>query len=305
MNCPVCSAQSTVIGEAVDFVSSKLVGISWCPHCDLKFAPIERTREIYDELYSSGKLGYHHDKTKDNLSLRKLINKDVSFTAVYDNLPDSKHLDILDVGCSYGYLTNALRKLGHNAKGIDVSAQAIDYSRKIYGDFFDTKEVESVKGSFDMIIAIELIEHLTDPLKFVKKCAELLKPGGKLIITTPNKDFYSRKTVWMTNPPPVHNYWFGGRTMEVMAKSAGLKMELLPHHKYLMRYDNQNLLVNWIRYRNQKQGIFSLKPSTAKRGFIKTVLRSIVLSKPVKEVSNFLFSLRPVTRTLAVMMTKT
>jgi len=279
-----------------------LVRVFSCRRCGLKFVPIEDTRDIYDRLYKSGELGYHHDKSKDNASLPKLIRKDVSFAAVYDNLPVSESLDILDVGCSYGYLTNALRKLGHNARGIDISVQAVEYSKKMYGDFFENKEIEDVEGSYNMIIAIELIEHLARPFKFVKKCAELLKPGGKLIITTPNQDFYSKGTVWMTNPPPVHNYWFGRRSMEALAGKAGLKMELLPHYKYLMRYDNQNLLINRFRYRNQKKGVFTYQSKERSRSG--NFLRNIILSGPVKGLSNLIFSIRPVSRTLAVMMTK-
>lgn len=305
MNCRICLYPVKFAGQTADYFNKADVNIYYCARCDIKFASTNSfTSEIYDKVYSSGELGYHHDETKDKLSLEELARKDINFVAVADSLsPDP--LDILEVGCGYGYLTNALNQLGHRARGVDVSRKAIAYAKEIYGDYFEQKEVTEVVGSYDMIIGVELIEHLMDPKGFVKKCTELLKPNGKLIITTPNKDFYNKKTLWMTSPPPIHLFWFGKKAMETMAKNAGLEMRVLPYHKYLMKYDNQNLLVNWLRYRNQKQGVFTSTAIATERGHIRSVLRSIVLSKSIKEISNLIFSFRPVTRTLAVMMTKT
>ncbi len=303
MNCRICSSPAKKVGETLSYFNS-VVKVYYCEFCDLKFVPIfSLAREIHNELYSLGDLGYHHDKTKDNLSLEELIYKDISFAAVAHNLPARRPLDVLDVGCGYGYLTNALNKMGLQAKGIDIAGQPIAYAKKIYGNHFEQKEVTDVKGSYDMIIGIEVIEHLSDPTGFIKKCAELLKPGGKLILTTPNKDFYNRNTVWMTNPCPIHLYWFGKKAMAVVAEKAGLEMKVLPHHEYLAKYDNVNLLVDWLRYRNQKSAIFKTEPAT-KWSRLKGILRFIALAGPVKGICNFLFSFRPVTRTLAVVMTK-
>lgn len=300
-SCRICSSTARTIGETTSYFNSK-VGVFYCGRCDLKFVPITSfPRELYDKLYSLGDLGYHPDKTKDNLSLEELARKDPSLAAVAENLPPPGS-DILDVGCGYGYLTNALRKMGMRVQGVDVASEPIAYAKKLYGDFFEQKEATDLSGSYDMIIGIELIEHLTDPLGFVKKCAELLKPGGKIILTTPNKDFYNRRTVWLTNPCPIHLYWFGRRAMRELAARVGLEMRVLPTHRYLMKYDNVNLPVNWLRYHNQKSAKFA--PGTAKRSGLKSFVRSIGLSRPVKGIANFLYGIRPVTRTLAVMMTK-
>lgn len=304
--CSICLTPTKLIGETVDYFLRSSTQVHYCEQCDLKFVPVSSfTTEIYDELYSSAELGYHHDVTKDNLSLEELIQKDINFAAVFDSL-EYDSLDILEIGCGYGFLTNALKRLGHRVKGIDVSCRAIEYARKMYGEHFEQKEITTIDGLFDLIIAIEVIEHIRDPYECIKKCAKLLKQGGKLIITTPNKDYYKKSAVWVTNPPPVHLYWFGKKAMEIMAKRAGLEMQVLPMHKYLMRYEkNRNLLLERIRYRNQMAAL--LKPSAARKNATQGVLstlNSIALCTPIKETANFLYSLMPVTKTLALTMTK-
>ncbi len=302
--CRICQSPAEIAGRTLSYYDFA-VDVYHCKNCDSKFIPIAASSpKFYDGLYSSGNLGYHRDETKDNLSLEELIYKDVSFAAVSDNLPPSgPPLNILDVGCGYGYLTNSLKQLGHRVKGIDISGRAITVAKELYGNYFEQKEITEVSGFYDMIIGIELIEHLPDPKGFVGKCAELLRPGGKLILTTPNKDFYNKSTVWMTNPYPVHLYWFGRKAMAALAESAGLNLKILPYHEYLAKYDNVNLLVDWLRYKNQKSAMLG-SATVAKRSRLKSVLRTIALAEPIKMISNFIFSFRPVTRTLAVVMTK-
>ena len=305
MNCRICLSPAEFAGKTNSYWNTD-ANVYRCAHCDVQFVFVDSfTPAIYDELYSSGDLGYQHDKSKDNLLLAELIYRDINFAAVADSFSRaSGSLDVLEIGCGYGYLVNALNQLGHRAYGIDISDKAIAYAKKIYGDHFATKEIDDVEGSFDTIIGIEVIEHLPDPAGFVKKCAKLLKSKGKLIITTPNKDFYNKNTVWMTNPPPVHLFWLGKAAMETMARGAGFAIEMLPYHKYLEQYDKQNLLINWLRYRNQTQAVMEPAPKQKERSRAKNALRSVALSAPVKGISNFLFSFRPVSRTLAVLMTK-
>lgn len=304
-NCRVCSSSTKVVGETTSYPNSR-VDVHYCGDCDAKSVSVgPLSKELYDTLYFSGDVGYHHDRTMDGLSLESLISRNVAYAAIAENLP-ARNSRILEVGCGYGYLTNALNKLGMRTKGIDIAEGPVAYANRTYGDYFEVKDIPEIKdSSYDMIVGMEVIEHLPDPMKFMEQCHERLRPGGRLILTTPNKDFYNRKSVWVTNPPPIHLYWFGKKSMEKMARKAGFTMEVLPHYAYLAKYDTVNLLVDWLRYKNQKAARIAPTVSiSSQRSYLKSIVRSMALAKPVKGVSNFLFSFRPVTRTLIVMMTK-
>jgi SAM-dependent methyltransferase len=61
----------------------------------------------------------------------------------------------------------------------------------------------------------------------VRGALRLLRPGGKLLITTPDRDGFDPGDRWRTDPPPVHFHWFGRRSMEVIADRLGVDVELL------------------------------------------------------------------------------
>ncbi len=100
---------------------------------------------------------------------------------------------VLDVGCGPGTLLGILGD-DHDSVGIDVSQQQIEYARRVYGNahrsFFDCapSQLPGDLEPFDAITAVELIEHLPPDLveDTIRQATERLRPGGKLVLTTPN-----------------------------------------------------------------------------------------------------------------------
>lgn len=104
--------------------------------------------------------------------------------------------DILDVGCGTGIFEGILLlyedKSGMNITGIDGSPKCIEVakSKQIPNAVFLCGDAESLPfrdNSFDCCLLIEVIEHISDKWSAVKELKRVLKPGGILIITTPNK----------------------------------------------------------------------------------------------------------------------
>lgn len=97
---------------------------------------------------------------------------------------------VLDVGCGPGTLGGNF-SAGHDWVGTDLSARQIDYARRTYGPRFYQESPASVlvdEGPFDAVTMVELIEHL-DPLlvdETIGEALERLRPGGRLVVTTPN-----------------------------------------------------------------------------------------------------------------------
>jgi 2-polyprenyl-6-hydroxyphenyl methylase/3-demethylubiquinone-9 3-methyltransferase len=103
----------------------------------------------------------------------------------------------LDVGCGAGLLTEPLARLGANVTGIDASPQMIAVARDhaaASGLQIDYRagDVQELGGRFDLITAMEVIEHVAEPAAFVRGLAKRLAANGLLILSTPNATGWSR-----------------------------------------------------------------------------------------------------------------
>jgi 2-polyprenyl-6-hydroxyphenyl methylase/3-demethylubiquinone-9 3-methyltransferase len=103
----------------------------------------------------------------------------------------------LDVGCGAGLLAEPLARLGAAGIGVDASPEVIavarDHAREMGLEIgYRTGDVQELEGRFDLITAMEVIEHVADPAEFSKALAKRLAPGGLLILSTPNATGWSK-----------------------------------------------------------------------------------------------------------------
>lgn len=103
----------------------------------------------------------------------------------------------LDVGCGAGLLTEPLARLGAVVAGIDASPEVIAVARDHAGASgldidYRAGDVQQLEGQFDLITAMEVIEHVADPGAFVKALAKRLAANGLLVMSTPNATAWSR-----------------------------------------------------------------------------------------------------------------
>src|SRR3989344_1601591 len=96
---------------------------------------------------------------------------------------------IFDFGCGSGYLVGELQKIGYDASGADVSAEAIEFglSKGIrdLSVIARSDEIKPPEGGFDLILALDVIEHTEDDARAIVALKRALKPGGITIITVP------------------------------------------------------------------------------------------------------------------------
>ncbi len=105
---------------------------------------------------------------------------------------------VLDVGCGAGLLSEPLARLGAQVTGIDAAPEVIEAARvhaRAAGLAIDYRAggIEALAGErFDLVLSLEVIEHVGDRPAFVRGLAGALAPGGLLILSTPNRTPLSR-----------------------------------------------------------------------------------------------------------------
>ncbi len=105
-------------------------------------------------------------------------------------------INILDVGCGWGNFLEIAKKNNIPGRGIDISAESIKIclAKKLNCQKITIEElVNKEKNKYTVLTGFQMIEHLTNPLAFLKAAYFLLKPDGLLLLTTPNNDSPVRK----------------------------------------------------------------------------------------------------------------
>ncbi len=138
---------------------------------------------------------------------------------------------LLDVGCGGGRFLNRMKKRGWQVEGTDFDEQAtkkVTARYSIQTHVGDLPQCALPANSFDVITMSQTIEHLYDPQSTLRECLRVLKPGGLLVMTTPNVNSLGASEFgpyWRGWEAPRHLHLFSVESLKKLSERAGFVID--------------------------------------------------------------------------------
>jgi SAM-dependent methyltransferase len=177
-----------------------------CRVCDAefwepRFAPDAAFYEKDAEAVSPAALARH------TVGSRRLQPNHETFFAHHPSGPGS----IFDIGCGDGHFLQAAKKRGFHVAGMDFDAKALEVARKrglerLYCGSIDSvaPRREETEERYDFVTFFEVLEHQIDPNEFMRSAARLLRPGGMIAGSVPNRNCFRTGALEIADRPPYH-----------------------------------------------------------------------------------------------------
>jgi 2-polyprenyl-3-methyl-5-hydroxy-6-metoxy-1,4-benzoquinol methylase len=192
MKCPICSSSKLVFLMPVyddRYGYDGRFPLHQCKECEHKFLHAsfnqDTLKTIYTDYYPRSALHLEsYEPRKEIRGFRSWLNGEKRLA--YCWVP--KNVRILDIGCGFGETLGYHRSRGCDAYGVDVDenirrvAEAFHFN--VHVGPFDPDLYNP--GFFDYVTMDQVMEHVTDPLETLRGIARILKPGGAVILSTPN-----------------------------------------------------------------------------------------------------------------------
>ncbi len=135
---------------------------------------------------------------------------------------------LLDLGCACGFMIEAALEAGYDAWGVEFSEEAIRIAAPEIRGRIHREDINRLQaGAYDVLTAFDILEHAQDPRATLRRWAEMLRPGGLLVVTSPDTDSIFRKVMgrhWPMLQPFQHTAMFSGGAVGRFLEEAGLHM---------------------------------------------------------------------------------
>ncbi|MFN8166082.1 MAG: class I SAM-dependent methyltransferase [Bacteroidia bacterium] len=210
--CPLCSSSRiATLYKTKDFISQ-------CRDCGFAFSAFIPTQAELENYYL-----HYHRYTEVSETLRKRYNQILDFLEPYKKLNQ-----LIEIGCGEGFFLEEAVKRGWNVCGTELASPARDICKSKNISVFESTEdlFKSISGKADVILSLEVMEHLPSPHPEVSRYNELLRNGGAFYLTTPNFNSLSRKILgedWSVYIYPEHLMYYTPSTINRLFHDHGFR----------------------------------------------------------------------------------
>ncbi|MCK5211786.1 class I SAM-dependent methyltransferase [Candidatus Parcubacteria bacterium] len=211
-----------------DFVS-EYSNVVICSNCGLVFLNPQHDKDDYCSYYKK------HDRSKPvNKTIEEIIKNDNRYDErikaidfLLENIPrKKKDLRLIDIGSGNGILLYLLKQRGIRGEGLEISRNAIDFSRKMGFEIHEGSiEKHKINKKYNIVTATAMIEHVLNPINSLKKMRELLDSNGYLFLDTPDymgMNFYKKGI--MAFFKFVHTHYYTDISLTSLLQQAGFEV---------------------------------------------------------------------------------
>jgi SAM-dependent methyltransferase len=247
-NCRICNADKSNQSIRAEFVygGEKKHKFWHCSKCDTTYlfpAPsIEEEAQFYKmefENFMSNRSG--KDRDWSNAKAHVASNQDqVKRRGEFLSPYLKKNLNLLELGCSSGFMLDAFTNKGLKCTGIEPSGEFTEFLKSRGYSVYDS--LESLKRKtpnvrFDIIIHFFLFEHIRDPFSFLRDTFSLLNPNGVMIaeipcINDPLTSLYDIPAFERFYWSIAHHYYYSPKSLSYILDKLDLNYELIPEQRY-------------------------------------------------------------------------
>jgi SAM-dependent methyltransferase len=243
--CRICGGTTAEAGSKRGTLTGRTFFLRRCAACGFAFVanPYQDYARIYDERYYGGAgadplVDYLFELDHPRSTIRQ-----AEWRGIFEAVSSLRQVDPttrwLDYGCGNGGLVRFLRESGLcRAEGYE-SGWIADRARSKGLPLLAEGELASSAGRFEVVTAIEVLEHVVDPVGVLRSMRRLLKPGGLLFLTTGNAAAHKRLAAWDYVRPEIHVSYFEPRTLELALSHAGFRPQkrgFLPGFEKIIRF---------------------------------------------------------------------
>lgn len=228
--CRVCQSETGPIGAIEGRYVKRQFSFRRCRACNFVFVvnPIIDFAQIYDEAYYHGQgadplVRYMDELLNPTRSVRRFEWAGV-LKALHHLAAPLENKRWLDIGCGNGGLVKYAVERGLMCQGAEDGWIA-DKARTEFGiPIMPLSELANLTESYDIVTAVEVLEHIEEPLDFLRTVQTLLKPGGLFWYTTGNSaPFQDAFLSWRYVLPEVHLSYFNPKSMEIALDKCGFE----------------------------------------------------------------------------------
>jgi 2-polyprenyl-3-methyl-5-hydroxy-6-metoxy-1,4-benzoquinol methylase len=175
------------------------------------------------------------------------------FVLYRDSTPFTTDGRLLDIGCGGGKYLQSMQRLGWSAEGVEFNSSAVQTCRDMGLTVFhgELSDASFPDNTFDVVTARHVIEHISNPGPFIEEIFRILKPGGLMILRTPNSRALGRGwfgTNWFANDVPRHLILFSPKNLSILAERIWFQ-----HHK-TETFSSPKIILNSWDYLTHNRG---------------------------------------------------